>query len=361
MKVLLETSPLRNAHSIRGVGVYTRFLSKALEALETKEQTFVTSEDPGYEHVATLTAKQGVDIVHYPYFNLFQQTLPLPFMTQVFGKSRQKVVVTIHDVIPLLYPKHYPVGIKGSVGLWLQKYALQGVSAIITDSQTSKKDIIQYLGVPAQKVFAIPLAGNPELSKPASNSIEQTKKKFNLPDRYLLYVGDINYNKNIPSLIQALSSIDQNIHLVCVGANFKPHDIPEWSSIETPLSPVKNRVHFVTTIPKEDTLALSAVYAGAEVYVQPSLYEGFGLPLLEAMQCETLVVSSNTPALKEIGGNAVMYCEPTAEGISQTTQKALNLSASQKAEKKMEGLTQTKKYSWQKTAKETIDVYRQVL
>jgi glycosyltransferase involved in cell wall biosynthesis len=158
MKVLLETSPLRNANAIRGVGVYTRYLSKELEKLQNDQDEYFTSEDIGLEQLNAFMAKKGIDILHYPYFSLFQQTLPLPAISQFIGRGSQKIVVTIHDVIPLLYPAQYPIGIAGNIGLFLQKQALKGVAAVITDSETSKRDIAKYLPVPLEKISSIPLA-----------------------------------------------------------------------------------------------------------------------------------------------------------------------------------------------------------
>ncbi|MEO8581133.1 MAG: glycosyltransferase family 1 protein [Patescibacteria group bacterium] len=361
MKVLLETSPLRNANAIRGVGVYTKFLSQELEKLQNTQDEYFTSEDIGLEQFNAFMSKKGIDIIHYPYFNLFQQTLPLPAINQFLGRSSQKVVVTIHDVIPLLYPTHYPVGIAGNVGLFLQKQALKSVAAVITDSQTSKQDITRYLPVPQQKITAIPLAGNPEIKKSSAHVVAQIRKRYDLPNQYLLYVGDINYNKNIPELVKALALVDSNIHLVCVGANFKPLPIPEWKAIEVQLSSVSNRVHFITNVPKEDTESLSAIYTAAEAYVQPSLYEGFGLPLLEAMQCGTQVISSNTPALLEIGGNGVEFVGLQHADIANGIKRVINLSSAEKNKRVALNNETLYRFSWKKAAQETVQVYRNIL
>ncbi len=361
MTVLLNSSPLHNANSIRGVGVYTRFLSDALESLQTQQDQFITGDDIGLDQLNAIMAKRGIDIMHYPFFDLFLHTLPLPIEQKILGKSKQKVVVTIHDVIPLLYPDHYPVGIKGSFHFFLQKQALKSVDAIITDSQTSKADIVKHLSMNEEKVTSIPLAGNPQLQKSDAATIAKVRSHFQLPKHFVLYVGDINYNKNIPALIQAVQSIDQNVHLVCVGRNFYPQHIPEWQAIEAVLEPVKDRVHFLTKIAKDDTQTLSALYSTCAVYVQPSLYEGFGLPLLEAMQCDALIVSSNTPALTEIGGEGVLFVKPSTSELAQGIKKTLSYTEQKKHQLKAKNHETVQHFSWHKTALQTIQVYKSVL
>lgn len=361
MRVLLNTLPLHNANAIRGVGVYTRFLSEALEQLQTDDDQFITRADIGLEQLNAIMAKKGIDIIHYPFFDLFQHTLPLPIEQKIIGKSKQKVIVTIHDVIPLLYPDHYPVGIKGSFHFFLQKQALKSVDAIITDSETSKNDISKLLSIPDEKITSIPLAGNPQLQKSNTGTVTKVRSRFQLPEHFVLYVGDINYNKNIPALIDALQMIDETVHLVCVGKNFYPHSIPEWDAIASVLEPVKSRVHFLTEVAKDDTHTLSALYTACDLYVQPSLYEGFGLPLLEAMQCNALVVSSNTPALKEIGGEGVLFVEPTATEIASGIAQVMSFSEQKKHQLKTKNQETLNQFSWKQTAQQTIQVYKSVL
>ena len=282
-------------------------------------------------------------------------------MQSVKGENQPKVVVTIHDVIPLLYPEHYPVGIRGKVGFWLQKQALKNVSAIITDSETSKKDIHRYLEVPLHKIVSVPLAGNPEIHKVSSTKVIEARKKYKLPERYILYVGDINYNKNIPELIRSINQVKTDIHLVCVGANFKPQHIPEWENIESSLKSVRDRVVFLNSVQKGDNEALSAIYSGANAYIQPSLYEGFGLPLLEAMQAGTIVVSSDTPALKEIGGKGVIFSHPSAKALANGINTALNLSDHERRRRLELNAQTVNTFTWFKAASDTVQVYKSVL
>src|SRR3989344_2099875 len=134
MKVAIDSAPLTGGHGVRGVGTYTRELTQELEKLKGEDSLIIESVD------FRKTDLSKFDIVHYPYFDLFFHTLPI--------QKSARTVVTIYDVIPLIYPKHYPSGIRGKVNFFLQKYSLKNVDAIITDSETSKKDIARLLGVP---------------------------------------------------------------------------------------------------------------------------------------------------------------------------------------------------------------------
>lgn len=346
IKVLLETSPLGNANAHRGIGTYTRLLTENLEKLtflEVRRSTLPLPPD------------FKPNIVHYPYFDLFFSTLPL--------KHPAKAVVTIHDVIPLKFPEHYDPGLKGSMRFIKQKLALSRVQAVITDSQASKVDIINHLGVSEEKVQVVYLAASPGLQAAAEVDLKRTRRKYQLPKHYLLYVGDINYNKNLPQLIKALRYLPREIKLVLVGRNFKPQNIPEWQWIETQiaLSDVGKRIKFLSEVSGEDLADLAAIYSGAIAYVQPSLAEGFGLPVLEAMQCKTPVVCANTTSLIEVGGLESVFTGTTAEEIATGVKEVLSWSKTKRLERIRSAYQWSQTFSWAKTATETAKIYQQLL
>ncbi|MBD3279132.1 MAG: glycosyltransferase [Candidatus Pacebacteria bacterium] len=344
LKVLLDTSPLANANSIRGVGMYTRFLTQALEQ----------RSDLIVKRSGELANGFQPDVIHYPYFDLFFNTLPLI--------KRAKTVVTVHDVIPLKFPDHYPAGVKGKLRFFKQKKALQRVEAVITDSQASQKDILKHLAVVPEKTHVVYLAPNPNLQKTSQKQLNAVRRRYKLPQSYILYVGDINYNKNLPQLIKAVRELPYNIKLVCVGRNFQPQGIPEWQWIEAQLalSDVGKRVKFITDVVGEADQDLSAIYTGALVYVQPSLYEGFGLPVLEAMRCETPVVCARNSSLIEVGGEQVEFVQPQAESIAQGVQQVLSWSAKKRQQRVQTALSWSKTFSWQLVAEQTSKVYHQL-
>lgn len=343
--ISIDTSPLTGGHAIRGIGTYTRLLVDELKKIPDLVIQLTGDGKPA--------AKPN--IVHFPFFDFFKASLPVV--------HRTKTVVTIHDVIPLLFPKYYPVGKRGSLALLRQKFALKTVKAVITDSSVSKADIVRYLGVPAQKITVVPLAGNPLLQPAEPATINKVRKQYGLAKNYILYVGDINYNKNIPQLIKAMKLLPAKMQLVLVGKNFYPHDIPEWRWIEAQiaLSDVADQVKMLTDVAAEDTDTLSALYSGALCYVQPSLYEGFGLPILEAMQCNTVTVASNRASLPEVSGGTAQLCEPTAEAFAKTTAEVTEWSVSKREQVLREQRKWLKHFSWQQTAEQTAKVYQHVL
>ncbi len=345
--VQLDTTPLLTGHAHRGIGRYTRELAAELKRRRTVELLETTQPAE--------VSKLKPDLIHYPYFDLFFPTLPV--------RRPAPTVVTVHDVIPLRYPAHYKPGIKGRAALWRQRWLVQRVEAVITDSQASKQDIIRYLGVSDRKVFVVPLAAQPEITRSKQSQIITVKQKLQLPDAYILYVGDINYNKNLPQLIKALKFIPEHIHLVCVGKNFIPQPIPEWKWIESQLalSNVESRVKFITDLGPEAVEDLAAIYSGALAYVQPSLAEGFGLPVLEAMQCRVPVVITDTAALVEVAGAQAVVVQPTAEGLAQGITTVAGWSERVRSDRTRRASLWASKFTWSRTAVETVKVYQQVL
>lgn len=345
LKVVIDTTPLGNANAVRGVGMYTRLLVESLKKFDVDVLSTTEAEEQ----------KIKPDLVHYPFYDLFFSTLPLV--------HKNKVVVTVHDVIPLIFPEYYKPGTRGMIKYFKQKVALQRVDGVITDSEASKKDIVNYLGVVQEKVHVVPLAANPYLVAQDERSIRRVRRDYKLPLSYILYVGDINYNKNIPQLIKALKFLPRNVKLVCVGKSFYPHEIPEWQWIETQmaLSDVADRVKFLTNVNTDDLNDLAAIYAGAIAYVQPSLYEGFGLPVLEAMQCKTPVVCAKNSSLIEVGGGEVVFVNPEAEEIAKGVEQIMSWSKTKREDKIRSAYKWSQTYSWEKVANETAKVYQLII
>lgn len=328
----------------RGIGSYTRELIKSLEK-DYSHDIFYSSE-----------YKQGVkkdpDLIHFPYFDPYFLTLP--------SRTNVPVVVTIHDLIPLKYPTHFPAGMRGKLKLFIQKKRLQHITHLITDSQASKSDIIKYLAFPDEKISVIPLAATS--SRSTATLTKEIKDKYNLPDRYLLYVGDINWNKNVPGLIRAFSKLDNpRLHLVLVGKVFsdKP-DIPEYHLVKQAIEDCTrpDKIHALGYLPSHH---LPYIYQHATLYVQPSFDEGFGLPLLEAMQYGCPVISSNQGSLPEVGGEAAVYFDPHDHEQFVSQLAGLLKSASKRDRFRKRGIEHSKQFSWKKTAELTHEVYEKII
>lgn len=351
IKVHLSTRSMQAGHQDRGIGAYTRLLERELRQLE---------------EVELVESEKEADLIHYPTFDLFYPTLP-------FKKSKP-VVVTIHDVIPLEFKEHYPVGIKGLINHWRQSLSLKSVRAVITDSDYSATMIEKHLGVGSSKISVVSLSSTLESSLTESvlaqedldERIASLKQKYQIPDRYLLYVGDINYNKNIPVLIEALESLPKELGLVLIGKNFIPQPISEWQAIQTALGALReqgqaDRVVMITDLPGSEAANLVRLYHGASAYVQPSLSEGFGLPVLEAMMSKVPVVATRAGSLPEVVGDFGLLANPTTTGLSQAINHLLLLPPYQRERLVEAAADWASTFSWQKTARETAKVYQQVL
>src|SRR3989344_3622685 len=196
MKIAIDVSPIEDinklAHRVRGTGFYISNLKESfLKFYPDNKYIF-------FSNSSELT--KDIDIVHYPYFEPFFLTLPI-FL-------RNRIVVTVHDLTPLVFPEHFKIGIKGKIKWQMQRSALRGVDVIITDSNSSKKDIIKYTGVKESKVSVVYLAPGEEFRQIKDVKNKQAiKKKYNLPDKFVLYVGDVTWNKNLPRLIEAINKI----------------------------------------------------------------------------------------------------------------------------------------------------------
>lgn len=359
MQIYFDDSPTKTGHSIRGIGVYTRNLKAGLE------KEFANPDSAIGADWRLTDSKEQADLIHFPYFDLFWWTLPnsLLFPERLRQNQQSKIVVTIHDVIPLLFPDYYPVGIRGKIAIKLQKKKLQAVDHVITDSQASKDDIQKYLAYPAEKISIVPLAAGLDHPFVSQEVIDKVIKKYHLPEKFMLYVGDINYNKNLPALISSLSKIPEEVKLVLVGKDTKPQDIPEWHAIENAINKhaAQDRVIRVTNIAANAGETLAAMYQAATVYVQPSLYEGFGLPVLEAMQYRTPVVAANTSSLKEITKEYGTLVEPTVQGLADGVRSTLNTPKAQLDAQIQRAAQWAESFTWQKTAQKTIAVYQQLL
>lgn len=366
LSVAIDTAPMRSGHRVRGIGVHTNELVAELQKKKYSSQVQVDAVDL---ERANLTK---YDIIHFPSFNPYFNSFRL-----VPGK---KVVVTIHDLIYLVYPTHYPPGTRGKFRWLKQKQLLTKVEAIMTISETSKKDICRFVDLAPEKVHVVHLAPKERSTKLVNpKGMAKIRKKYNLPKQFVLYVGDVNYNKNIVNLVRACKLA--KVQLVIAGKHAKDVENLGLSlyELEGPRDwlrfladkPHPEKEHYVSLkrefdennvsvlgFVSDDELAV--MFKLATLYCQPSRYEGFGLPPLEAMQAELPVVAGRTQALVEVLGNAALYADPESPQDLARQIKKLATSATTRKKYISLGAIQAKKYSWDKAAQETLDVYAKV-
>ncbi|KKP48322.1 MAG: Glycosyl transferase, group 1 [Candidatus Woesebacteria bacterium GW2011_GWA1_33_30] len=314
--------------ALGAMGLHNNELTKAIKALNSKNIRFV--DNP-----------KDADLTHYVGFHPFFISLP-------FFKPSKKVVLTIHDLHRLIYPNHFPPGIKGSLKFLINKFLIwKNVDRIITISETSKKDISRFLGVNPDKIFVTYLGIKKAFKKLAKEAWEtEIRKRYSLPNEYILFQGDIYYNKNIPNLVKACKLAKKT--LVVVGKQAK--EIENMDLDHPELVHLKG-IDFSNVIRPgfvEDN-DFNKIYNLAYCYVQPSFYEGFGLPLLEAYSSGTPLVVSKAQTLVEIMGLEIKYINPNSpEDIAMGI---LNPNKNVKL---------PRIYTWEKTAKETLEVYAKV-
>jgi glycosyltransferase involved in cell wall biosynthesis len=291
----------------------------------------------------------GADLAHVPYWGS-----PL--------QSAVPVVVTVHDLTTLLV-REYRRGLKARLYTALVSASARMAAHIITDSRASQADIIKHLKIPTERVSPIYLAAGAEYKADSEFLMDMAiLRKYDLPDFYILYLGGYEIHKNVTTLLLAYSyvakALGEDYPLVLAGT--KPDEngphIPPYSAYIEELS-LTDSVRWVGYIDEADK---PAVYRGAQAFVFPSRYEGFGLPPLEAMACGVPVVTTNSSSLPEVVGEAAFAIDPDDERQMGGSIIATVIQEELAAEFKQKGLAQAANFSWEKTATETLLVYSEV-
>lgn len=294
--------------------------------------------------LALQTFKDPLDVLFVP-----AHTLPL------IRRPGLKTVVTVHDLGAEYLPGTHQLKQRLYLNL-MAHHQLKSATHIIAVSEATKQDLIKKVGIPKDKITVIYEGYNEDLFKPYIQTGRHKVCPYNQyniePGNYFLFVGTIQPRKNLERLIRAYARVCAGYQpkLVLVGSK-------GWLSDEIYKLPkklgIEDHVKFLGYVPDKN---LPALYSGAIAFLFPSLFEGFGLPILEAFSCGCPVLTSNTSSLPEVAGNAALLVDPYS--IEEIAQGILSLTTNHKLRTRLAklGLEQVKNFSWQKAAEKTLEV-----
>jgi len=242
--------------------------------------------------------------------------------------SKAKKVTTYHDVIAIKYPDwSYPKIV--SVHRRRLQLVQNEIDFVIAVSETTKRDLLEVSSIPEEKIKVIYEAPTGDFKPQSKEKIKKFKQKYNLPRDYILAIGGIGERRNLIRIKEAC----KDYNLIIAGQSLP------WLSIEE----------------------LELLYGSANVLVYCSLYEGFGLPIVDSFACGVPVITSNVSSMPEIGGNAAVYVNPRNVGDIRNKLKQVLEDKALREDLIKKGFNQVKKFSWEKTAKETIAVYQRIM
>jgi len=287
--------------------------------------------------------REGVTLFHAPHY-----VLP-PLVSS-------RSVVTIHDCIHLMFPQYLPNRLALTYARMSITLAAQRATRVMTVSESSKRDILRFVNTPAEKIDVIPNAYDERFGiEPGEDEVVRVRERYQLHDEFVLYAGNVKPHKNLERLIQAFDLVRKrgldHLKLVLIG-----DEISKYAALRRAVH--RHRLHqyvrFLGYLPEE---TLAVMYRLAGVFVFPSLYEGFGLPPLEAMASGTPVVTSNVSSLPEVAGDAAVLVDPydpvaIADGIHRVlTDEGL------RRDLRRRGLARAHQFSWEQSVRRVREIY----
>ena len=289
--------------------------------------------------------RQSLDAMHSP-----------DFIPPIFGADRH--IITVHDLNFIHYPEFLTPGSRRYYNKQIN-WAVKKADHVIADSYHTRDDLISILAVDPLKITTIHLAADPLFSTiPAPEEIEATLKRYELPNDFLLFVGTLSPRKNLNTLVKSYAQLSSEaaveLPLVLVGSKGWLYG-EIFQQIEN--LGISNRVVFIDAV---SDLELVHLYRSASMLAMPSYYEGFGLPVLEAMNCGCPVLASDRSSLPEIAGDAAIFVDPDdVDGWSQAILSVLS-NADLREDLVEAGYERSNHFSWMRTAEQTRGVYLQV-
>ena len=373
MRICVNASPA--VHHIAGLGRYTQELMAALLAVDSENEYVAfynrpseAQVDPPLDQLPHLTTdlatkpwRMSALLAHFaripqdglfPEVDLFHATDHLlPRLTRV------KSVFTLHDLVFQFYPHTHKTLNRWFLTLMMPRF-LRAADAVIAVSEHTKGDAVRTYGMDEAKIAVIYEGVSERFRRRAPDAIAAVRHKYSLPDRFVLSVGTIEPRKNLTSLLEAYHALrneESEYRLVLVGKKGwlytgffrRIHELG-----------LEDEIVFPGFVPDED---LPAIYSAADLFVFPSLYEGFGLPVLEALACGTPVIASNASSVPEVAGDSALLVDPSSvEALAHDMRAVLN-STELRQDLQARGPKQAAKFSWQRAARETLDVYSSLL
>ncbi|AZA76475.1 glycosyltransferase family 1 protein [Chryseobacterium sp. G0186] len=287
--------------------------------------------------------KQGADIFHG-----LSGELPLKW-----DQKPIKKIVTIHDLIFVRYPQYYSF-FDRKIHLWKFRKAAHIADKIIAISEQTKRDIVQYLQIPESKIEVIYQGCHKAFKEQQSvELIQATKDKFKLPENFILNVGTIEDRKNLLNVVKAIKGTE--IPLVVVGRKTK-----YYQKIESFLkkNKMEQQVVFLEGVSMDE---LAVIYKLANIFVYPSFFEGFGIPVIEALFSKTVVVTSNTGCMPEAGGKDSVYVDPNNDLDIRAKIKFLWDNESERKRREEKGFEFVQKFNDEPIAKELMNLYQKII
>ncbi len=342
-----------------GIGYYASALTERLKDFKgldlycyknNSDKDFNTIKRIYWENISLLRlfGKDGIDILHVP-----------GFAGPIFAKGIKKIT-TVHDLIGMIYPQNLAPISRFYWQVWLPA-CVRNSNMIIADSENTKKDIIRLLNIRQDRIRVIYLAANRSFSVIAYKGRQRDRlKKYGINTRYILNVGTIEPRKNVANLIRAFAGYLNNsrmweLSLVIVGKKGWAYNEALKTAIDMG---VRENIIFCDYIDEAD---LVLMYNLAELFIYPSFYEGFGLPVLEAMGCAAPVICSNTSSLPELAGDAAILVDPSDNAAIEKSIADILSDDGLKKTLSDRSLKQAARFSWEKAAKETMELYREVM
>ena len=358
-------------HSRAGLGRYAEQLASALIAEQPERFGLFYNQGKDGRFPPTLPAATPHRSIQYGYKPwrmaiLLAQMSHIPFNrllpnAQLFHSTEHLLmplrgiptVLTVHDLIYKLFPAYHK-----KLNYWYLNLAMplfcRRATAVIAVSQASKRDIVRHYGLDPAKVHVVYEAASPIFHSPSPDRIRHVRQAYDLPDNFLLHISTIEPRKNLNRLLDALLTLRRLFPDLCLILAGSKGWLTDSFFAKIEADGLTNVVRPLGWVPDED---LPAIIAAANLAVQPSLYEGFGLPILEHMACGQVVAASNSSSHPEVGGEAAAYFDP--ENVAEITAviQRLLTDKDEYYHRQQLGLAQAAQFSWQRAARETLAVY----